>query len=312
MDNLYLSLKQFGKVKLDEPLSKHTTFKIGGPAKYFVVVEDMDKLINLLQFLDGEGESYILFGGGSNTLVSDRGFDGVTIKIQDLRFKISDCIVEASAGCSTVALAQETMKVGLTGFEWGVGVPGSIGGAVRGNAGIPSGEMKDSVQKVEVYRDGEVIELSNVECAFGYRDSIFKHNNDIILRVWLSLQKGTNVDLQKKVFEYIDHRNKTQPKGFTAGCIFKNVPCKTISSEILLKIPSEFVQKGIIPAGWLVDQAGMKGHVINNAQVSDVHANFIVNTGGATAQDVLNLIELIKEKVYTKFGIELEEEVVIL
>ncbi|MBI2437144.1 MAG: UDP-N-acetylmuramate dehydrogenase [Candidatus Magasanikbacteria bacterium] len=316
MNELYQTLKKFGKVKLDEPMSKHTTFKIGGPAKYFVIVDDTDKLVELLKFLDGEGEDYILLGGGSNTLMRDEGYRGVVVKIQNSsrfnRNKIQNSLVEISAGCSTVATAQETIKAGLTGFEWGVGVPGTIGGAVRGNAGIPSGEMKDNLLKCEVYRDGEILELSNAECEFGYRDSIFKHNTDVILRVWLKLEQGTNIDLQKKAFEYIDHRNKTQPKGFTAGCVFKNVPCKTLDAKILEKIPQEYIEKGKIPAGWLVDQVGMKGAEQGKAKVSEVHGNFMMNMGGARAQDVCDLVEKVKEKVYTRYGIELYEEVQII
>jgi UDP-N-acetylmuramate dehydrogenase len=172
--------------------------------------------------------------------------------------------------------------------------------------------MKDNLLKVEVYRDGEIVELSNAECEFGYRDSIFKHTHDVILRVWLRLEKGANTDLQKKAFEYIDHRNKTQPKGFTAGCMFKNVPCETLTPEILEKLPQAFVEKGKIPAGWLVDQVGMKGSLQGNAKVSEVHGNFMMNMGGASAQDVIDLVERVKEKVYNEYGIELQEEIQII
>ncbi len=314
MNELYKQLKMYGKVKIDEPMSKHTTFKIGGPAKYFVIVEDIGKLVELLKYLDGAGEKFMMLGGGSNMLISDTGYDGVIIKLQVTSYKLQNDVIIASAGCTTVEIAQKSIAEKLTGFEWGVGVPGTIGGAVRGNAGAMGGEMKDSVLKVEVYRDGEVIELSREECEFGYRDSVFKHTSDVILRVYLELENTEDNELAKKAIEHLQYRNKTQPQGYSSsGCMFKNVEVKSQKSKVKsYDIPQEFLDKGIIPAGWLVDQVGMKGYAVGNAQVSDKHGNFLINTGGATASDMLSIIDEIKTTVYTEYGIELEEEVHII
>jgi len=315
MDQIYTTLRKFGKVKLNEPMSKHTTFKLGGPVKYFITIDNADKLVEVLNFLREENVEFIIIGGGSNVLCSDKEFDGVVIKIANNEIKLlEDNVLQADAGCVTVAVARESVKFNLTGFEWGIGVPGTIGGAVRGNAGAMGGDMSGNLSKVEVYRQGEILELSNEECEFAYRESIFKHNNDVVLRVWLQLEKSTeeSKDLMKTTLENIQYRNSTQPQGFaSSGCIFKNVKILNPKSEIKNQniIPTDFLEKGIISAGWLMDQAGCKGMKVGNAQVSEKHANFIVNLGDATAEDVKNLIEEVKKKVYNKFKINLEEEV---
>jgi len=314
MDQIYTTLKKFGKVRLNEPMWKHTTFKLGGPVKYFVTIDKNDKLIEVLNFLREENMEYVILGGGSNVLCADREFDGVVIKINDQTTIINEQIVVASAGALTVSVAQASVKAGLTGFEWGIGVPGTIGGATRGNAGAMGGDISGNLSKVEVYRQGEILELTHEECEFAYRESIFKHNNDVVLRVWLQLEKSTeeSKDLMKTTLENIQYRNSTQPQGFaSSGCIFKNVKILNPKSEIKNQniIPTDFLEKGIISAGWLMDQAGCKGMKVGNAQVSEKHANFIVNLGDATAEDVKNLIEEVKEKVYNKFKINLEEEV---
>jgi len=321
---LYRQLKQFGKVKLNEALAKHTTFRIGGRANFFVISDSVAKLIDLLKLLQTEGVNYIVLGGGSNVLVSDDDFEGVVIKIKNQKLEIKDNVIEVEAGAMTAAIAQEAIKHNLDGFVWGVGVPGTIGGAVRGNAGAMGGQMKDVVDRVHILRDGETVELANAECGFGYRDSIFKHNSDLILKVYLKLEKKNNPELSKKALAGLTYRSQTQPKEHSSGCIFKNaelrmsrrkvgIPYRQASGQnVELKgnqIPKEFVEKGFIPAGWLVAAAGMKGERAGQAQVSETHGNFIVNNGGATAAEVRALIERVKEKVYDKFGIELEEEI---
>ncbi len=311
MDELYGEIKKHGKVRMREPLAKHTTFKIGGPADFFVIVSERDHLVSLVKYLDSQGVGYTMLGGGSNLLVSDEGYQGVVVSVKCNELKVDGGVVIVDAGCTMAGVAQEAGQAGLSGFEWGVGVPGTVGGAVIGNAGVPGSEMKDSVEKVEVYRDGEVLELSNEDCEFGYRDSIFKHNTDIVLRVWLKLGKS---DDGKTILEYIEHRNQTQPKGqASSGCTFKNVELSEEEVEEMKgRIPEEFLAKKRIPAGWLVDQARMKGKKVGGAQVSEHHANFIINLGDATCQDVLSLIAEIKEKVYTIYSISLEEEVRII
>ena len=314
MDQIYTTLKKFGKVKLNEPMSKHTTFKLGGPAKYFISIDNTEKIVEVLNFLREENVEYVILGGGSNVLCTDKELDAVVIKVASSEIKqLENDILQVDAGCITVAVARESVRLGLTGFEWGIGVPGTIGGAVRGNAGAMGGDMKGNIEKVEIYRQGEILELTNEECGFAYRESIFKNNNDVVLRVWLKLAKSTeeSKDLMKKALENIQYRNSTQPQGFaSSGCIFKNVIVKSQKPKAKSQdIPQEFLDKGVISAGWLVDNAGCKELKIGKAQVSEKHANFIVNLGGATAEDVKNLIDEVKEKVYNKFKINLETEV---
>lgn len=320
---MYQELKQFGEVKSNEPMSKHTTFKIGGPAEFFVTVTETAQLIELLRWLDGEGIPRFIVGGGSNMLAGDEGFKGVVINVKTQQSNVQENNITVEAGCITVAIAQLSMQHKLTGFEWGVGVPGTIGGAVRGNAGAMGGEMKDVVQTVSVYRNGEVVTLTNRECAFGYRDSIFKHTSDVVLSANLNLQPATSQDSMKKALEYLQYRNQTQPQGYAStGCIFQNVQTNNLDGgvkEKLLQLFPEDADKinhffaiGKISAGYLVEKSGMKGAQVGKAVVSDRHGNFVVNLGGATAHEVSSLIEQIKEKVYDTTGVSIEEEIQII
>lgn len=312
-------LKKYGKLRINEPLSKHTTFKIGGPAKYFITITETSKLIELLQFLDAEGVSYLVFGGGSNMLASDEGFDGVVIDIATRELQIDGTRVVAQAGCITVEVAQKTMQASLTGFEWGVGVPGTIGGALRGNAGAMGREMKDSVTEISIYKDGEVEIWDAAQCDFGYRSSRVKHEGGVVLSVTLQLEKATDKSGMQQALQYLKYRNTTQPQGFAStGCIFKNADIAKYRAQLLAHFDEhdekiqQFLRVGKISAGWLVEQVGMKGAQVGGALVSDRHGNFIVSDGSATAQDVRTLIDQIKEKVFDAFGISLEEEIYVM
>jgi UDP-N-acetylmuramate dehydrogenase len=336
MDSLYTKLKQFGDIKTQVPMYKHTTFKIGGPAAYMLTVTDTGMLVAALQYLDGAGVPWFILGGGSNMLVRDAGYDGVVLQMRSAKFEVQSNLFIADAGVPTVLAAQETMKAGLKGFEWGAGVPGTIGGAVRGNAGAMGKDMHDDVHSVEVYKDGEVLTYTNDECNFGYRESRFKDSREVVLRATLALTPYASsedaLESKKQMLQFLKYRNETQPKGYAStGCIFKNVDVSQTSKVASQKLLADknlalllqhvdesdekvqqFLKVGKISAGWLVEQVGMKGVTMGGAEVSPVHGNFIVNTGSATAADVLTLIEEIKERVYTTYGIELEEEVQII
>lgn len=316
MDSLSHKLKQYGKVRISEPLSKHTSFKIGGLAQFFVSVETINSHVELMKYLDGIGTPYMILGGGSNMLAGDAGFDGVVIHpmYQTIVREGSNLIVDA--GALTVSVARESMKEQLTGFEWGVGIPGTIGGAVRGNAGAMGFEMKDSVHSVKAYMNGEVVTLNTEQCGFGYRSSVFKAQGGVVLQVTLKLETSQNKELMKHAIEYLTYRNSTQPQGHAStGCIFQNPDAGKYRAQLIEHFDkySEHIQKflslGKISAGWLVEQAGLKGEQCGQALVSEQHGNFIINLGGATAADVHALIDRIKETVYTKFGIQLEEEI---
>lgn len=319
MRELYTKLQDFGKVKTNEPLSRHTTFKIGGPADFFVTITSTDKVVECLQYLDGEGIDYFMLGGGSNMLVHDEGFRGVVISVKTAEKKVEGTQVVADAGCITADIAQFAMQHKLTGFEWGVGVPGTIGGAVRGNAGAMGSTMKDNVEKISIYHSGEVIEYTLDECEFGYRTSSIKTKGGVVLQVWLALEPTEDTTLMKKALEYLNYRNTTQPKGFAStGCIFKNADAEEYKEALLKHFDKDnekikqFIDVGKISAGWLVQEAGMKGQIVGDAQVSEIHGNFIINLGESSAQDVNTLIDQVKQAVHNAFGINLEEEIQII
>jgi len=291
-------------------MKRYTTFKIGGPAKYLVPVKSIEDLQKALEIANQHHLEYFVFGGASNMLVSDEGFDGMAIKIEMNTHSAVDDKIIADAGAFTAVLARASVDAGLKGFEWAAGIPGTIGGAVRGNAGAHGGDINSTVESVEALVDGEVQHFSNADCKFGYRDSVFKHNGGIILGVTLKLQHDEERGGLKKMMEILDKRHKTQPKGPSSGCIFKKINFEESDASWTGKgIPEEFLAGKYISAGWLIEQAGLKGEKEGGAQVSDVHANFIMNIGDATSEDVKKLIARIKERVAEKFGIDLEEEI---
>ena len=222
-DQLYNALKDVAdRVQQNFPLSKLTTFKLGGPARYVVTVSSVENLQKVIEIASENDLEFFILGGGSNMLVSDEGYDGIAIRLQLEGVAIDGEVVIAQAGAKTVTAAQKCSAEGLTGFEWGVGVPGTIGGAVRGNAGAMDGEMKDVVTEVQAIIDGEVVTLKNADCEFGYRHSAFKENGGIILSATLELKKGDPKIGLHKMQEFLKYRMETQPKGFAStGCIFK-------------------------------------------------------------------------------------------
>ncbi|MDD5341115.1 MAG: UDP-N-acetylmuramate dehydrogenase [Patescibacteria group bacterium] len=293
------------------PLSKYTTFKIGGDAKYFFIANNSDELIKAISDAQKKKINYIVLGGGSNVLVSDAGFDGLVIINKSDAIKIEKNIVKAGSGVLLFNVVNKSIENNLSGLEWAAGIPGTIGGAVRGNAGAYRGQMSDSIIKVEVLRDGKIISLDKKDCGYGYRQSIFQNNKDLILSVELQLQKGDRVESEKKIKEILADRKNKQPLEFpSAGSVFKNVMIDdTIDLSRFINLPKEYLEYKKIPAAWLIDSLDLRGKTIGGAQISTKHANFIINTGKANANDVIQLISLVKMKVRNKYEIELHEEV---
>lgn len=298
-------------------LALYTTFKIGGPAKYFYLAKDTKSLIEIIEAAKQEKIPFFILGGGSNVLILDQGFDGLVIKIQSSKFKIqndnSRIKIVCDSGTLLSKLIQETLKRGIGGLEWFVGIPGTIGGAVYGNAGWPKDKKNigDLVKNVVILKNGLQSTISNKKCQFGYRDSIFKHNNNIILSVELRLWKGDALEMRKRIQEILLKRKTNTSQGNSAGCIFKNIKCTTLNKKIFEKYPElkNVIKNNFISAGYLIEQCGLKGEKIGEAIVSEKHANFIVNKGQAKAEDVIMLISLIKQKVRDKFNIQLQEEI---
>ncbi|MFH1631514.1 MAG: UDP-N-acetylmuramate dehydrogenase [bacterium] len=316
MQDITDNLKQIfaDRLKQDEPLSKHLNFRIGGPAKWFVEVLTLEEIQHALKIAhDAEVPTFVL-GGGSNILASDNGFDGLVIKIAMREISVVDDRVVADAGAITSLVARASADAGLAGFTWAVSLPGTIGGAVRGNAGCFAGEMRDAVEKVEVWQKGKIVELTNDDLQFGYRESAIKHSDDIVLKVTLKLEAGNPDDLKRELTDALENRKSSQPQGASsAGCIFKNFDFTQEAQIDQLRqqvaIPEQMMQGKRVSAGWIIDQLGLKGERVGDASISTEHGNFIVNHGNATSADVKSLIDKIKTEALNRFGIELTEEV---
>ena len=297
-------------------LKNHTTFRIGGRAKYFFVAKNKEDLISAVRTAKRLKLPFFILGGGSNLLVSDRGYKGLVIKIQNTKYKIKNTEIMAGAGAILGGLVNATADRGLTGLEWAIGIPGTVGGAVLGNAGAFGRSMKDIVNEVDVLdaKAGKIKIFKNKSCEFSYRDSAFKHKKDlIILSATLQFKKGNKREIKNKINTYLENRGKTQPLSFpSAGSIFKNfTPYRACSGagSALKAVLKKFNGNDLIPAAYLIEKCGLKGRRIGMVKISEKHANFIVNLGQGKTKDVKKLINLAKRKVKNKFGIVLEEEI---
>lgn len=282
------------QVFLKEIMSRHTSFKIGGEADVFVKAKTVSEVKYVIKIVNQYKVPLIILGNGSNLLVKDEGIRGIVLNIQLEKIEIDrqdDIFVTVGAGVKLMSLARKLLKQGITGFEFASGIPGTIGGAVRMNAGAYGGEMKDVVVTT-TYMDleGNVYTIDNKEHKFEYRYSIFCNKKYIILETKLKLAKGNYEEIKTKMDEYQEQRKQKQPVAMpSAGSTFKR--------------GSDFI------TAKLIDECGLKGYKIGGAMVSDIHAGFVVNTGNATAKDVLELVEYIKKEVYNKFQKEIELEI---
>ena len=279
---------------IDEPMKKHTSFKIGGVADIFIKVKSVQELQYIIEVAKKENILVTIIGNGSNLLVKDNGIRGIVIMLNMDKIEIEDTIVTVEAGVKLGFLAQKLLKEELTGFEFAAGIPGSIGGAVRMNAGAYGGEMKDIIVETKCLTpSGEIVTLSNEEQKFSYRHSIFTENRYIVLETKIKLQKGNKDEIKAKMDDYAQQRNEKQPISLpNAGSTFKR--------------GTDFVTAKVI------DECGLKGFSIGDAQVSTKHAGFVVNNGNATAEDVLKLIEHVQKVVLEKTGKKIELEIEVL
>lgn len=312
----------------DVSLRDYSSLRIGGKAKYFALVKDLEGIKEAVQFAKKENIPFFVLGGGSNVLFLDDGYPGLIMKIHSFdETKIipneSDDFssrVIVSASVPLAQLVNISLNNGLYGLEWAAGIPGEVGGAVCGNAGAFGSSMSDIVTLVRAVNiqspHFDLQEFSNKDCQFAYRDSFFKKNkNYIIFEVEMELKKGDKNLIENKIKENLVYRKNHQPLGYpSAGSIFKNVPLIPENQSILKiskRFPylNKFKEKGFIPAAYLIDECGLRGKKIGGAQVAEKHSNFILNIDNAKAEDVIILISLIKQKVRNRFGIELEEEI---
>lgn len=272
-------------------LAPFTTMKVGGPARWFFEAQSTDEIIAGVQEAVKKNISYIVIGRGANILISDKGFNGLVILARNKEYSFDGEILKADAGVDLAALIMQSAKRGLSGLEFAAGIPSSLGGAVRGNAGSMGSEMKNIITEVEIlYKDGKYQKLSNDECKFVYRGSRIKEEKDIVLSATLKLTKSTPEAVQKIVKDNLKKKQLSQDlKHPSSGCIFKN-------------------PEGM-SAGKLIEDTGLKGFTVGGAKVSEVHANFIINTGQAKAEDIVILMSLIKQKVRIKQHVQLMEEI---
>jgi len=299
-----------------EPMSRHTTCRIGGPADLFIEATSAESLKDIVLLARQHRVPYLVVGGGSNILVSDKGIRGLVIsnKARRISFQIPSIKyqmangerqtsnvksprVEAESGVILPTLARECIERGLAGLEWAIGVPGTVGGAVIGNAGAHGGDVAQNLISATILdSDGNVRDWSNPELQFGYRRSILKYpipntqfQRPIVLAATFELKPSTREELETRAAELIEKRKRTQPPGASMGSMFKNPP-------------GDY-------AGRLIEAAGLKGTRVGNTEISRLHANFFVNTGGASAQEVYALIGLARDEVKARFGVELELEI---
>ncbi len=277
-------------------LKRYTTFKIGGKAKYFITVKKIEKLISAVKIAREMKIRFIVIGGGSNILFDSRGFDGLVIRNKCERVKIrKGGIVEAYSGTSLKKLIKKCAKHSLEGLEPLFGIPGSVGGAIYGNAGAYGKSISDFIEEVEVLNEkGERKVYKREEIKFAYRESGFKNSDEIILRAKFNLKRGKKREILSRIREIWEKRRERIPPYPCAGSYFKNI----------LK---EDGKK--IPAGELIERAGLKGFRLGEACIWEGHANFIINLGKADSSQILSLAERVKSTVKEKFGFELEEEV---
>jgi UDP-N-acetylmuramate dehydrogenase len=277
-------------------LAPYTTFKIGGPARYFVVAKTVADVAEAITFAKQKQVKWFVLGGGSDVLVSDAGFNGLVIKseLTDIAFDSEKGRVTAGSGVRLSRMITQAAQQGLSGLEFAIGVPASVGGAVWANLGARGKETQEVfVEATVLDADGNQHLITREQGKFGYRESIFKHEQYIILEATFQLQHEDPETIKKRVQELSALRKETQDLAAKcAGCVFRNPKNQTD-----------------VAAAKLIDDLGLKGLTIGGAQVSPIHANFIINTGNATAEDVIILISLIKQKVRDNKGVQLMEEI---
>ena len=293
IENKFCACLGSDNVYRNEPMKRHTTFRIGGPADYYLCPHSAKEIQKVVEICREEKLPYFILGNGSNLLVSDQGYRGVVIQlwknVSDIR--VEGCLIHAKAGASLAKIAAEALEEGLTGMEFAAGIPGTLGGAVVMNAGAYGGEMKDILKEVLVMdQQGRIFTLEKKDLKLGYRTSAVKEKGYIVLAAVLELRPGDREEIRKLMEDLKQKRVEKQPLDLpSAGSTFKR--------------PEGYF------AGKLIMDAGLRGFSVGGAQVSEKHCGFVVNTGGASASDVLTLIREVQKRVREKFGVELETEV---
>lgn len=284
------------RILIDVPMKEHTSMRVGGKAKMLLLPENTDEITETVRYLSENEIPYYVIGNGTNLIVSDSGYNGVIIKLSDnfSSVTVNDNIITAKAGAPIVSVSNLACENSLSGLEFAAGIPGTVGGAAVMNAGAYGGEMKDVVfEAVCIDGNANMVRLVSDDLRFGYRKSRMQDDNLMVLEVKMRLKEGNRDEIREKMKELNRRRREKQPLNFpSAGSIFKR--------------PEGHY------AGKLIEEAGLRGYRIGGAQVSEKHCGFIVNTGTASAADVIELIEFIKKRVFETSGVMLQQEVKIL
>lgn len=297
-DNTLEKILKKEQILRNEPMKKHTSFRIGGCADYFLTINNEEELKNVISECQKFNKKYFIIGNGTNLLVTDKGFRGVVIKLEFKTVEVNqidnDYFITVGSGYPLTKLSKLALDNSLEGLEFACGIPGTIGGAIRMNAGAYGGEMKDIVVSTRFMdQTGNIKELNLEQHDFSYRNSVFARNNFIILSTVIKLSKGKQENIKQKCLENNQSRIKNQPLEFpNAGSTFKR-------------------KEGVITAK-LIDEAGLKGYSIGDASVSTKHAGFLINKGNSTFEDMNKLIKIIQKTLLEKYNVQIELEVIII
>ena len=300
-----ISVKEF------EPLSRHTRFGLGGPARLMVDVEDSSVLPEVVTALKTSGLPVITLGGGSNLIVADSGFDGIVLRFTGKQITRHDSITTAESGVVWQHLVDFHNDLALAGMERMTGIPGWLGGALYGNAGAYGQTIMDFVESVRVFNGAGFEDIANADCQFAYRTSGFKSRKDwILLSARIRLTPGDPIEIRQTSNEILTTRNeKFPPTMKCAGSIFKNLFVADLPGKALNRVPQGIMRAGKVPSAWFLEQVGSKGMKVGGIEVAPYHANLIYNTGDGTAAEVCQLIDTLKQRVFAEFDLQLEEEV---
>jgi len=304
-------------IKKNVLLAEYSNFHIGGVAKKLITASSADDLVSALNNLKKNNETYKIFAGGTNVVFPDEGIADTLVRMWggDIKVDKNNLFLIADAGVKLAALVDKAIELGWIGLENLSGIPGTVGGAVYGNAGAYGTELKDVVDSVEIYDQGARKWLNNDDCQFAYRTSIFKSqepgSRQVILRVKLKLaSKGSSKEMESKSQDIIKTREEKYPKELMCpGSFFKNLLADKLTRKQLKNISSDKIKHGKVPAGYLLEDVGAKGKSVGDIKVAPYHANLICNEGHGTASQVKKLAEELRQLVLDKFGIRLEEEV---
>lgn len=298
-------------VRRDIPLSQYTRFAIGGPAAVLVETANANSFARALDAAKSCLVPHVVIGGGTNLIVADAGFDGVALQYSGRRIVQIDRLLRAEAGALLQDVVDASISMGLEGLQTMTGIPGSLGGAIYGNAGAYGHSIQEIVEQVRWTDSKQIHTFDNRACRFNYRDSIFKRNKDwIVLSADLRFRLGDSTELARVAGEIRTVRDERYPPTMKcAGSIFKNLLFAEMPPELQQQVPPKLVREGKVPSAWFLEEAEVKGMRVGDIQVATYHANLIYNDGAGTSADLMNVIAECKARVRRRFGLELEEEV---